>query len=42
MMSGGPLPHAAMLHSIHLLGAGVGPQVHQSPTQIATPTEEKS
>ena len=34
MMSGGSIPHAAMLHSIHLLGAGVGPQVH--------PSEEKS
>jgi probable LLM family oxidoreductase len=41
MMSGGPLPHAAMLRSIHLLGTGVGPQVHQPPTQIAIPTEEK-
>jgi probable LLM family oxidoreductase len=27
MMSGGPIPHTAMLHSIHLLGAGVGPHV---------------
>jgi probable LLM family oxidoreductase len=29
MMSGGPLPHAAMLRSIELLGSGVGPQVRQ-------------
>ena len=27
MMSGGPLPHARMLHSIELLGAKVGPAV---------------
>ena len=28
MMSGGPLPHAQMLHAIELLGTRVGPQVH--------------
>ena len=39
MMSGGSIPHAAMLHSIHLLGTGVGPQVH---TQTAPPVEAKS
>jgi hypothetical protein len=41
MMSGGPLPHAAMLHSIHLLGTGVGPQVHGIVSQNATPMKEK-
>jgi alkanesulfonate monooxygenase SsuD/methylene tetrahydromethanopterin reductase-like flavin-dependent oxidoreductase (luciferase family) len=33
MMSGGPLPHAKMLHAIDLLGMSVGPLVH--------PTEKK-
>jgi len=28
MMSGGPLPHAKMLHAIELLGTGVGPATH--------------
>jgi probable LLM family oxidoreductase len=41
-MSGGPLPHAATLHSIHLLGAGVGPQVHGIVPQNAKPTKDKS
>ncbi len=30
MMSGGPLPHAKMLHAIELLGEGVGAAVHQT------------
>jgi probable LLM family oxidoreductase len=30
MMSGGPLPHAKMLHSIELLGTGVGQRVHSA------------
>jgi probable LLM family oxidoreductase len=42
MMSGGSIPHAAMLHSIHLLGAGVGPQVHGILPQNAKPTKDKS
>jgi probable LLM family oxidoreductase len=42
MMSGGPLPHAAMLHSIHLLGTGVAPQLHVTMPQNATPMKEKS
>ena len=42
MMSGGPIPHTAMLHSIHLLGAGVAPQLHGIVPQNATPVKEKS
>jgi probable LLM family oxidoreductase len=34
MMSGGPIPHAAMLRSIELLGSSVGPAVHQ-PAMVA-------
>jgi probable LLM family oxidoreductase len=42
MLSGGAIPHTAMLHSIHLLGAGVGPQVHLPLTENATPSSGKS